>query len=489
MIKPNFNGLLKSQAYIGGVWVDADEAATFEVINPATNELIVSCVDISAMQTRHAIKVAHQSLQSWGNRTVKERSVILRNWFNLVMENQESLALLMTIEQGKSIGESRAEIAYGASFIEWFAEEAKRSYGDIIPTNANDRRLLTIKQPIGVVSAITPWNFPNAMITRKAAPALAAGCSIVIKPAQETPLSALALAELADQAGIPAGVFNVVPSSKSQQVGLELTTNPLVRKVTFTGSTPVGKKLIAQASQTVKKVSMELGGNAPILVFEDADLELAASGALASKFRNCGQTCICANRILVDKKIHDDFLKIFLEKVRHLNQGNGVDENTDLGPLISNKAVSNVKILIEDALDKGAVIATKNDAENLIEGNFYPATVLVDVPTSARIFSEEIFGPIAPIFKFSDEKEAIKMANDTEFGLASYIYTKDLGRIWRVSEALEYGMVGVNEVAITSEVIPFGGIKESGLGREGSKYGMDEFLEVKYICMGNLSDG
>jgi succinate-semialdehyde dehydrogenase/glutarate-semialdehyde dehydrogenase len=480
----DFNGLLKTNSFINGQWVGSIDQAAFEVLDPATGELVANCADLGVDETRAAIELAYKALGTWKAKTAKERSILLRRWYDLVMENQEPLARLMTVEQGKAITESRTEIAYGASFIEWFAEEAKRSYGDVIPTVANDRRLLTIKQPVGVVSAITPWNFPNAMITRKAAPALAAGCTIVIKPAKETPLSALALAELAKQAGIPDGVFNVVTSSKSREVGRELTTNPLVKKITFTGSTPVGKVLLEQAAKTVKKVSMELGGNAPILVFEDADLEQAAAGALASKFRNCGQTCICANRILVHESVYDQFVSVFTEKVRQLKQGCGLSEDTDLGPLINERAVQDVHSLVEDAKAKGAVVMSGGESAG---GDcFYPATVLAEVPQSARVFSEEIFGPVAPIFKFSSEQEAIDMANDTEFGLASYVFTQNMGRAWRVSEAIEYGMVGVNEVGITSEVIPFGGVKESGLGREGSKYGMDDFTEVKYICMGGM---
>lgn len=480
------NTLLKSQAFINGQWVSAASDKTFAVKNPATGDLIVECADMSAKEARKAIEKANTAYISWKKTTAKERATLLRKWYDLVMENQEELAHIMTAEQGKSLKESRGEIAYGASYIEWFAEEAKRNYGDVIPTTANDRRLLTIKQPVGVVSAITPWNFPNAMITRKASPALAAGCTIVIKPAAETPLSALALAELARQAGIPDGVINVVTSSNSREIGLELTTHPLVKKVTFTGSTPVGKILLTQAAQTVKKVSMELGGNAPILVFEDADLEQAAAGALISKFRNCGQTCICANRIIVHEKVYDQFVEIFAAKVSELKQGNGVEEGIDIGPLVNEKAANDVKALIDDARSLGAKVVIGAEQDSKLNGSFYPPTILTDVPTQARVFSEEIFGPVAPIFKFSDEAEAVAMANDTEFGLASYIYTRDYARAWRVSEAIEYGMVGINETAITSEVIPFGGVKESGLGREGSKYGMDDFTEIKYICMGGI---
>jgi len=480
------NPLLKTQAFVNGEWISAKNGNTFPVSNPATGEVLVECADLSADDARDAISKAQAAYLKWKNTTAKERSALLRRWFELIMENQENLAQIMTAEQGKALKESRGEIAYGASYIEWFAEEAKRSYGDVIPSSSDDRRLLTIKQPVGVVSAITPWNFPNAMITRKASPALAAGCTIVIKPAAETPLSALALAELARQAGIPDGVINIVTSRNSQAVGLELTTNPLVKKVTFTGSTPVGKILLSQAAQTVKKVSMELGGNAPVLVFEDADLDQAAEGALASKFRNCGQTCICANRIIVHEKVYDDFVEIFAEKVAKLKQGNGFEEGVDIGPLVSTKALKDVHNLVLDACSTGAQVLIGAEPEKEQEGNFYPPTILVDVPKDARVFSEEIFGPVAPVFRFSNEAEALELANDTEFGLASYIYTRDYGRAWRVSEALEYGMVGVNETAITAETIPFGGVKESGLGREGSKYGLDDFTEIKYICMGGI---
>lgn len=480
------NTLLKSEAFINGQWVSAASGKTFAVRNPATGEVITECADMSADETRVAIKQANEAFKSWKQTTAKERATLLRKWFDLVIENQEELARIMTAEQGKALKESRGEITYGASYIEWFAEEAKRSYGDVIPTIGNDRRLLTIKQPVGVVSAITPWNFPNAMITRKASPALAAGCTIVIKPAAETPLSALALAELARQAGIPDGVINVITSRNSRETGLELTTNPLVKKVTFTGSTPVGKILLTQAAQTVKKVSMELGGNAPILVFEDADLEQAAAGALISKFRNCGQTCICANRILVHENVYDRFIELFAAKVAELKQGNGFDEGIDIGPLVSEKAVTDVKALVEDAQSRGATIVVGAKQNPNLSPSFYPPTILANVPRDARVFNEEIFGPVAPIFKFSSEEEAVALANDTEYGLASYIYTRDYARAWRVSEAIEYGMVGVNETAITAEVVPFGGVKESGLGREGSKYGLDDFTEIKYICMGGI---
>ncbi len=470
------------QAYANGQWIEAASGARFDVLNPANGEVVATCPDISREEVATIIEQANDALKTWKQVAVSERSKLLKRWYELLLENQEALAQIMSLEQGRPIKEARGEIGYGASFIEWFAEEAKRMYGDIIPS-PSDRRLVTIKQPVGVVAAITPWNFPNAMITRKAAPALAAGCTIVVKPARETPLSALALAYLAEQAGIPAGVFNVITSNNSRETGHELTTNPLVRKVTFTGSTQVGKVLLAQASQTVKRVSMELGGNAPVLVFEDADLDKAAAAAVLSKYRNCGQTCICANRILVQDTVYDRFVELFTEKAAALKQGDGLAEDTDLGPMINSSAVSFVDELVNDARKHGAEVIVAGGAQ---DDHFYPATVLKNVPPSARVFHEEIFGPVAPLFKFSTEEEAIAMANDTPFGLASYLFTENIGRAWRVSEALEYGMVGVNETMISSEVIPFGGIKESGLGREGSKYGMDEYLETKLICMGSM---
>jgi len=478
--------LLRSDSYINGKWVNALSDYRFDVFNPSTGELITQCADLGVKEVKQTIELADVAHKKWRQTTAKERSIVLRRWFDLVMEHQEELASILSLEQGRPIREARAEITYGASFIEWFAEEAKRTYGDTIPTTGNDKRLITIKQPVGVVAAITPWNFPNAMITRKAAPAIAAGCSIVVKPAKETPLSALALAVLAEEAGIPPGVLNVVTSSNSRITGLELTTNPLVKKVTFTGSTQVGKILLTQCAQTVKKVSMELGGNAPVIVFDDADIEGAASAAATSKFRNCGQTCICANRILVHEDVYDNFVRHFVQKTETLRQGKSADETTDIGPLINADAFKSVADLVNDATEQGAIIAYAGAEIDDDSAFYYPPTVLRDVPSSARVSKEEIFGPVAPIFKFSTEEEAINIANDTEYGLAAYIFTKDLSRAWRVSEAIEYGMVGVNETAITSEVIPFGGIKESGLGREGSRYGMDDYLEVKYICMGSI---
>jgi succinate-semialdehyde dehydrogenase/glutarate-semialdehyde dehydrogenase len=479
------SSLLKTQSYINGQWVDADNGATFDVTDPATGNVIAKVADLGAAQTRLAIEAADVAMQSWKQKTAKERSNVLRKWFELMMANQEDLAIIMTAEQGKVIAESRGEVGYGASFIEWFAEEGKRIYGDVIPHTSADRRSIVIKQPIGVVAAVTPWNFPNAMITRKAAPALVTGCAIVLKPAAETPLSALAMAELADRAGIPAGLFNVVCGINAPEIGEELTSNPIVKKFTFTGSTPVGKLLMAQCAKTVKRTSMELGGNAPVIVFDDADIDKAVAGAIGTKFRNAGQTCICANRLIVQDTIYDEFVAKLTAKVAEFKVGNGFDGSTTIGPLITEQAVAKVGSLVEDATAKGATITTGGKIDSA-GNNFYQPTVLSNLSSDMRIAKEEIFGPVAPVFKFSTEEEAIAMANDTEFGLASYIFTENMSRIWRVSEAVEYGMVGVNEVAISSEVIPFGGVKESGQGREGSKYGLDDYLETKYICMGGL---
>ncbi|MBY4678469.1 NAD-dependent succinate-semialdehyde dehydrogenase [Marinobacterium arenosum] len=480
------SSLLKTQAYINGQWLAGDNGETFAVSNPATGEQLAEVASVGAAETRRAIEAAEQAMQAWKASSAKARSAILRRWYELILANQEDLAVLMTAEQGKVLAESRGEVAYGASFIEWFAEEAKRVYGDVIPTPQTDRRAVVIKQPVGVVAAITPWNFPNAMITRKAGPALAVGCAIVLKPAAETPLSALALAELAERAGLPAGLFNVLPSKDAREVGGELSSNPIVKKLTFTGSTPVGKVLMKQCAETVKRTSMELGGNAPVLVFDDADLDQAVAGAIGSKYRNSGQTCICANRILVQDSVYDAFVEKFTAAVNGFKVGNGMDADSTHGPLITAKAVNDVSALVEDALAKGATATTGGQRGE--QGDcFYQPTVLANVTDEMRVAREEIFGPVAPIFKFSSEAEAIAMANDTEFGLASYIYTRDIGRVWRVSEGIEYGMVGVNETAITSEVIPFGGVKESGQGREGSKYGLDDYLETKYICMGGLN--
>ena len=477
--------LLKAHGYINGEWVGDNTESRFEVTNAYTNEVISTLPEMGKKETNDAIEAANIAWPSWRSKTAKERAAILKKWFDLIMENQEDLAILMTAEQGKPIAEARGEVGYGASFIEWFAEEGKRTYGDVIPTPSNDRRIIVIKQPIGVVAAITPWNFPIAMITRKCAPALAAGCPVVIKPASETPLSALAIAELADQAGIPKGVLNVVVGTKASEIGTALTDSPIVRKLSFTGSTAVGKILTRNCADTMKKVSMELGGNAPFIVFDDADLDSAVSGALISKFRNTGQTCVCSNRILVQEGIYDEFVTRLAEEVKTLNVGNGMEDGINQGPLISQKALDKVKDHISDAIDRGAVIVAGGKPHQS-GGTMFEPTVISNVDSSMKVASEETFGPLAPIFKFSTEQEAIDMANDTEFGLASYFYTSNVNRIWRVSEALEYGMVGVNEGVISNEVAPFGGIKESGLGREGSHYGIDDFLELKYICMGGL---
>jgi succinate-semialdehyde dehydrogenase/glutarate-semialdehyde dehydrogenase len=477
--------LLKAHGYINGEWVGDNTESRFEVTNAYTNEVISTLPEMGKKETNDAIEAANIAWPNWRSKTAKERSVILKKWFDLIMENQEDLAILMTAEQGKPIAEARGEVGYGASFIEWFAEEGKRTYGDVIPTPSNDRRIIVIKQPIGVVASITPWNFPIAMITRKCAPALAAGCPVVIKPASETPLSALAIAELADQAGIPKGVLNVVVGTHSSEIGLALTDSKIVRKLSFTGSTAVGKILTRNCADTMKKVSMELGGNAPFIVFDDADLDSAVSGALISKFRNTGQTCVCSNRILVQEGIYDEFVTRLADSVKTLNVGNGMEDGINQGPLISQKALDKVKDHISDAVDKGAVIVAGGKPHQS-GGTMFEPTVISNVDSSMKVASEETFGPLAPIFKFSTEQEAIDMANDTEFGLASYFYTSNVNRIWRVSEALEYGMVGVNEGVISNEVAPFGGVKESGLGREGSHYGIDDFLELKYICMGGL---
>jgi len=476
--------LFKTQAFICGQWADSDKGETFSVYNPATGKLLAKVASVGLNETRRAINGAQTAMASWRELPAKTRCDILERWYNLVLENVEDLALLMTAEQGKPLFESRGEIGYGASFIKWFAEEGKRVYGDTIPATS-DRRSIAIKQPIGVVAAITPWNFPNAMIARKVAPALAVGCPMVLKPAAETPLSALALVELANRAGLPPGLFSVLPTNDAATVGAEMTSNIIVKKVTFTGSTQVGKLLMKQCADTVKRTSMELGGNAPIIVFDDADLDIAVAGALVSKYRNSGQTCICANRIIVQEGIYDAFVKKFVAAVNKFNIGNGLDDNSSHGPVITSKAAIEIHSKVQSAIAEGATVATGGDFSELGEC-FYQPTVLTNVNDKMRVFREEIFGPVAPIFKFTTEEEAISMANDTQFGLAAYFYTEHMGRCWRVSEALEYGMVGVNETAISSEVIPFGGVKESGQGREGSKFGLDDYLEIKYICMGGL---
>ena len=476
--------LLCQQCFIDGKWVDADSGAVLEVDNPATGEIVGKVPRMGAAETSRAIAAAQAALPAWRAKTAKERSVILRRWFELMMANQEDLAVIMTSEQGKSLTESRGEIAYAASFIEWFAEEGKRIYGDTIPAQQGDRRIVVIKEPIGVCAAITPWNFPSAMITRKAGPALAAGCTMICKPASQTPLSALALAVLAERAGLPAGVLNVVTGS-AQQIGGELTSNPIVRKLTFTGSTEIGKELLAQCAGTVKKTSMELGGNAPFIVFDDADLDAAVAGAIVSKYRNSGQTCVCANRFLVQAGVYDAFAAKFAKAVAELKVGNGLEAGVNQGPLIDMNAVTKVEEHITDALSKGARV-TVGGKRHALGRSFFEPTVIADVTTKMLISAEETFGPVAPLFRFETEEQAMQMANDTPFGLAAYFYSRDIGRVWRVSEALEYGIVGINTGLISTEVAPFGGMKESGTGREGSKYGIEDYLEIKYLCMAGV---
>ncbi|HXH03568.1 MAG TPA: NADP-dependent succinate-semialdehyde dehydrogenase [Candidatus Competibacteraceae bacterium] len=476
--------LFRQQCYIDGQWQDADDGATLAVDNPATNELIGTVPRMGAAETRRAIAAAHAAFPAWRRLTAKERARYLRRWFELMLEHQEDLAVLMTCEQGKSLTESRGEIAYAASFIEWFAEEGKRAYGDVIPSFAADKRIVVTKEPVGVCAAITPWNFPAAMITRKAGPALAAGCTMVIKPASQTPYSALALAVLAERAGIPKGVLHVVTGSAAA-IGGELTANPLVRKLSFTGSTEIGKELMAQCAGTVKKLSLELGGNAPFIVFDDADLDAAVEGALASKYRNSGQTCVCANRILVQDGVYEAFAEKLAAAVARLKVGNGLEPGVNQGPLIDLQAVEKVEAHIRDALAKGARLVT-GGKRHALGGSFFEPTVLADVTPAMAVAREETFGPLAPLFRFRDEAEAIAMANDTEYGLAAYFYARDLGRVWRVAEALEYGMVAINSGILSTEVAPFGGVKASGIGREGSKYGLDEYLEIKYLLMGGL---
>ncbi|MDP3976694.1 MAG: NADP-dependent succinate-semialdehyde dehydrogenase [Pseudomonas sp.] len=472
--------LFRQQAYIDGTWLDADSGQTLAVNNPATNEIIGTVPKMGAAETRRAIEAADRALPAWRALTAKERATKLRRWFELLMENQDDLGRLMTLEQGKPLAEAKGEIAYAASFIEWFAEEAKRVYGDTIPGHQADKRILVIKQPIGVTAAITPWNFPAAMITRKAGPALAAGCTMVIKPASQTPFSALALVELAHRAGIPKGVLSVVTGSAGD-IGGELTSNPIVRKLSFTGSTEVGRQLMAECAKDIKKVSLELGGNAPFIVFDDADLDAAVEGALASKYRNAGQTCVCANRLYVQDGVYDAFAAKLMAAVAKLKVGNGLEDGITTGPLIDAKAVAKVQEHIADAVGKGAKLVAGG---NSLGGNFFEPTILLNVPNHAAVAKEETFGPLAPLFRFKDEAEVIAMSNDTEFGLASYFYARDLGRVFRVAEALEYGIVGVNTGIISTEVAPFGGMKASGLGREGSKYGIEDYLEIKYLCLG-----
>ena len=476
--------LLRNQAYIDGEWCDADGGETLAVLNPANGRKIADVAKCGTAETRRAIEAAERAQVAWRQATAKERAAVLRKWLELMLGAQEDLAQIMTAEQGKPLAESRGEVVYGASYIEWFAEEAKRVYGDTIPQPSNDKRIVVIKQPVGVVACITPWNFPNAMLTRKIAPALAAGCTVVCKPANETPLSAFAMAELAERAGVPAGVINIV-AGNTKEIGAELTSNPIVRKLTFTGSTAVGKLLVEQCAATMKRTSMELGGNAPFIVFDDADLDEAVKGAIICKFRNAGQTCVCANRIMVQDAVYEEFAAKLAAAMADLKLGDGAQDGIDIGPLINEKAANDVLEFVENAVAQGAQVAAGGQRSSL-GSCFVEPTLLTNVNDEMRVFREEIFGPIAPLFRFKDESEAIAMANDTEFGLASYFYSRDIGRIWRVSEGLEYGIVGINTGIISNEMAPFGGMKESGQGREGSKYGLDDYLEIKYMCIGGV---
>jgi len=475
--------LLRTASYVAGAWSER-ASGVLAVTNPATGEVVAEVSTVDRAATEDAISHAHEAMMAWRDVPAKQRAQVLRRWFDLMMAHQEDLAVIMTTEQGKTLAESRGEVAYGAAFMEWFGEQAKRIDGDVIPSPSHDKRVVCIKQPVGVVAAITPWNFPNAMIARKAAPALAAGCSIVIKPASETPLSALAMAELAERAGVPAGVLNVVVGASSE-IGPALTDSPLVRKLTFTGSTEVGRRLEAACAATLKRTSMELGGNAPFVVFEDADIDAAVQGALISKYRNSGQTCVCTNRILVQDSIHDEFVARLVAATSELKMGNGLEEGVQQGPLVNVGAVEDVARLVQLSTEAGAQVVLGGDRSDLGPCYFQP-TILTGVTADMAVFRNEIFGPVAPVTVFSDEAEAISLANDTEFGLASYFYTRDIGRVWRVAEALDYGMVGINEGIISNEMAPFGGVKASGSGREGSKYGIDDYLEIKYILMGGL---
>ena len=476
--------LFREQCYVAGDWVGADSGATFDVTDPATGDVVGVVPAFGRTETRRAIEAANAAYPGWRALTAKQRANILRRWYDLMLEHQEDLAIIMTAEQGKPLAESRGEILYGASFIEWFAEEGKRAYGDVIPAPTNDRRIVVTKEPVGVVACITPWNFPNAMITRKAGPALAAGCTVVARPASATPFSALALGELATRAGIPPGVFNVI-TGPSRETGAELTGNPIVRKLSFTGSTEVGKLLLEQCAATVKKVSMELGGNAPFIVFDDADVDAAVQGAIASKYRNAGQTCVCANRFLVQAGVYEEFAAKLARASKALRVGPGFVGDVEQGPLIDMAAVEKVEEHIRDAVAGGATVVAGGKRHSL-GGTFFEPTVVTGVTPAMKVAREETFGPLAPLFRFETDDDAIRMANATEFGLAAYFYSRDIGRIWRVGEALEYGIVGVNVGIISTEVAPFGGMKESGIGREGSHYGLDEFMEVKYLCMGGI---
>ncbi|AMW05775.1 NAD-dependent succinate-semialdehyde dehydrogenase [Gemmatimonas phototrophica] len=475
--------LLRHDAYVNGAWVQAKDRRTFDVHNPSTGALVGTVPDMGRNDTRDAIAAAQQAWPAWRALTAKERAVVLRRWFSLIMEHRDALAHLMSCESGKVISESLGEVTYGAAFVEWFAEEGKRAYGDVIPPHTRDRRLVVIRQGIGVVAAISPWNFPLAMITRKVAPALAAGCPVVIKPPAETPCTALALAVLAEAAGVPAGVYNTVTSTRSDEVGRELCENPTVRKLSFTGSTAVGKQLMAQCAPTLTKLSLELGGNAPFIVFDDADLDAAVQGAIQSKFRHNGQTCVCANRLLVQRGVYDAFVARFTDAVASLRSGDVLDPSVQVGPLISLKALGKVQGLVEDAVQHGAAVL---HGGRVRDGLFFEPTVLGNVTSDMRVAGEEVFGPVAPVFRFETEAEAIALANNTVYGLAAYFYSRDVGRCWRVAEALEFGMVGINEGLISTELAPFGGVKESGMGREGSRQGLDAYLETKYLCFGGV---
>lgn len=484
MLNLNNNELFRSQCYVNGQWLDADSKETIQVINPATGEVIGTVPRMGVDETRRAIDAANAAWGDWRRKTAKERARILRRWFELVMENAEDLAMIMTVEQGKPLPEARGEIAYGAAYFEWYAEEAKRIYGDTIPAPAENQRILVTREPVGVCAAITPWNFPSSMITRKAAAALAAGCPLVVKPASQTPYSALALAVLAEQAGVPAGVFSVITGSAAA-IGEEMTSNPIVRKVSFTGSTEIGRQLMRQSASTIKKISLELGGNAPFIVFDDADLDAAVQGAMASKYRNAGQTCVCANRIYVHDAVYDAFAEKLVQAVSALQVGDGRKEGVNLGPLIDDAAVSKVQEHIDDAVAQGGRVLSGGKSHAL-GGTFFEPTIIADVTPAMKVAREETFGPLAPLFRFDSDDEVVRMANDTEFGLAAYFYSRDIGRIWRVAEQLEYGMVGINTGILSNEAAPFGGVKQSGLGREGSRYGIDDYLVMKYWCLGGI---
>lgn len=476
--------LFKQQAYIDGQWSDADSAETIEVTNPATGETLGTVPKMGQAETRRAIEAAERAQKLWGAKSAKERAVIMRKWFDLVMQHQDDLGRIMTLEQGKPLAEAKGEIAYGAAYLEWYAEEGKRAYGDVIPGPAADRRIIVTKEPVGVCAAITPWNFPSSMIGRKVGAALGAGCSIVIKPASQTPYSAFALCVLAEEAGVPAGLVSVVTGSASE-IGKEMTTNPIVRKFSFTGSTEIGRLLMSQCAEQVKKVSLELGGNAPFIVFNDADLDAAVEGAMMSKYRNAGQTCVCANRIYVQDEVYDAFAEKFVAAVNKIKVGDGTQEGVTQGPLIDDDAVVKVQEHIDDAVSKGAKVASGGKAHRL-GGLFFEPTVMTEVTSEMKVAREETFGPLAPLFRFKDEEDVVQMANDTEYGLAAYFYSRDLGRVWRVAEALEYGMVAINTGILSNEAAPFGGIKQSGIGREGAKYGLDDYMETKYMLMGGI---